>query len=69
MDVVEFAEKFMNVELPEWQKKYLRLLYETGKDAKIYIYMPPHAGRTQALIHINNTKELLSNGTQNDCKQ
>ena len=68
MDVVEFAEKFYGAELPEWQKEYLRLLYETGKDAKVYICMPPHAGRTQALIHINNIKELLSNGTQNDRK-
>ena len=68
MDVVEFAEKFMNVELPDWQKKYLRLLYESGKDAKIYIRMPKDSGRHQALIHINNTKELFSNGTQNDCK-
>lgn len=68
MDVVEFAEKFMNVQLPEWQKKYLRLLYDSGRDAKIHICMPKNAGRHQALIHINDTKELLSDGTTNDCK-
>ena len=68
MDIVEFAEKFMNVQLPEWQKKHLRLLDKSGKDAKVYICMPKNAGRHQALIHINNTKELLSNGTPNDCK-
>ena len=68
MDIVEFAEKFCDVQLPEWQKKYLRLLYETGKDAKIYICMKKNAGSHQALIHINDTKELLSNGTPNDCK-
>lgn len=66
MDVVEFAEKFCRVELPEWQKKHLRLLYESGKDAKIHICMPKNSGRHQALIHITDTKELLLNGPKND---
>lgn len=68
MDVVEFAERFYGADLPEWQKNHIRSLYEMGTDAKIHICMPPHAGRTQALIHVNNIKELLSNGTQNDSK-
>lgn len=68
MDIIEFAEARYRCELPEWQKNYIRMLYEMGKDAKIYICMPPHSGRTQALIHINNVKELLSNGAQNDRK-
>ncbi len=65
MDIVEFAEKFYGAEIPEWQKNHIRTLYEMRTDAKIYICMPPHSGRRQALIHINNVKELLSNGTQN----
>lgn len=68
MDVVEFAEKFYGAELPEWQKNYIRTLHEMCTDAKIYICMPKDLGRHQALIHINNTKELFSNGTQNDSK-
>ena len=69
MDVVEIAEKFYGAELPEWQKRYIRTLYEMRTDAKIYICMPPNAGRHQALIHINNVKELFANGTQNVYKQ
>ena len=68
MDIVEFAETRYGCELPEWQKKHIRMLDEMGKDAKIYIVMPAHAGRTQALIHLDNIKELFANGTQNDCK-
>lgn len=68
MDVVEFAERFYGAELPEWQKEHIRALYKMHMDAKIYICMPKHSGRRQALIHINNIKELLSNGTQNDSK-
>lgn len=68
MDIAEFAEKFMNVKLPEWQKSHIQTLYEMGTDAKIYICMPKNSGRNQAYILIDNVKELLSNGTQNDCK-
>lgn len=68
MDIVEFAEQFYNAELPEWQKEYIRTLNKMRTDAKIYICMPKDSGRHQALIHINNIKELLSNGTQNDSK-
>lgn len=68
MDIVEFAETYYGCELPEWQQKYIRMLYEMGKDAKIYIRIPNRSDRTQVLIHINNIKELFENGTQNDCK-
>ena len=62
MDIAEFAEKFCGVELPEWQKNYIRTLYEMGTDAKIYICMPKNLGRNQAYIHINNIKELIHDG-------
>ena len=49
MDVVEFAEKFMNIELKEWQKEHLRALENlrsegdvrvvTGRKGKVYIYL------------------------------
>ena len=68
MDIVEFAETRYGCRLPEWQQNYIRMLYKMGKDAKIYICMHPHAAQTQAFIHINNIKELLANGTQDDCE-
>ena len=68
MDVVEFAEKYYNVELPDWQKKYLRLLNEMRTPTTIHIVMPKDSGRTQAYIYIDQIKELLSNGAQNDSK-
>ena len=68
MDIVELAEKFAGSELPEWQKRYIRTLDEMGKDARIYIVCPPYAGRTQAYIYLDQMKELLSNGAQNDRK-
>lgn len=67
MDIVEFAEKFMDVELLDWQKKHLRVLDELRKDADIRIAMPRHAGRKQVYVYMNTYKELMSNGTQNDC--
>lgn len=49
MDVVEFAEKFMNIELCEWQKEHLRALENlrskgdirivTGCKGQVYIYL------------------------------
>lgn len=68
MDIVEFAEKFMGVELLEWQKKHLRVLDELRKDADIRIVMPRHAGRKQVYVYMNAYKELISNGTTNDRK-
>ena len=59
MDIVDFAEKFMNVELMEWQKIQLRTLDRLGKDANIRIVMPRHAGRRQAYIYMNQSKELI----------
>lgn len=68
MDIVEFVERFYDTKLPEWQKIHIKTLYEMGTDAKIRICMPKNSGRHQALIHLNNAKELLFNGTQNDSK-
>lgn len=63
MDIVEFAEKFMNVELKDWQKEHLRVLYEKySKNGDIRIVMPKNAGRTQVYIYMDQFKELISNG-------
>ena len=68
VDVVEFAEKFMNVELKDWQKEHLRILDKTRKDARICITMPRHLGRDQAVYIYMNAKELISSGKTNDRK-
>ena len=49
MDIVEFAEKFMDVKIPEYQKEVLRAFDKlrrdgnikvvTGRDGRSYIYL------------------------------
>ena len=67
MDIIEFAEKFMNVELKDWQKEHIRVLYDMRRDSNIRIVMPRHAGEHQVYIYMNQ-KELIPNGAANDCK-
>lgn len=67
MDIVEFAERFFDIELKDWQKDHLRMLDKTRKDAGIRIVMPRHAGGSQMHIYMNQ-KELIANGSQNDSK-
>ena len=62
MDIVEFAEKFMNAELLDWQKEHIRLLYEKYRDDDIRIVMPKNAGRHQIYIYMNQCKELIQHG-------
>lgn len=66
MDIVEFAEKIVGYELPDWQKNYLRVLHEKGKDEKIYICVLQNHGRSQLYTYIKNAKELILNGSTND---
>lgn len=64
MDIVDFLERFADVELLEWQKRYIRSLdkmringslrFITGRRGQMYVYMNP--------------KELILNGPTNDCK-
>ena len=70
MDIVEFAESCMNVNLPEWQKAALRDLYELQErdSKKLYIVMRPFNGRNAFYTYLkqNNlpiTKELSEYGT------
>lgn len=68
MDIVEFAESFMNVELKDWQKEHIRVLYDMRRDSNIRIVMPRHADEHQVYIYMYKNKELIPNGTANDCK-
>lgn len=66
MDIVTFAESFMNVELKDWQKEHIRALYDKySKDGNVRIVMPKNAGRQQVYIYMNS-KELILNDTPND---
>lgn len=60
MDIVEFAEKFMDVELYEWQKEYLRTLDKVYKDRDVRIVVLPRTvGRMYTYFKVN---ELTQNG-------
>jgi hypothetical protein len=60
MDIVEFAEKFMDVELYEWQKEYLRTLDKVYKDRDVRIVVLPRSvGRMYTYFKVN---ELIQNG-------
>ena len=67
MDIVEFTERFFDVELKDWQKEHIRSLDETRRDANVRVIMPKHNGRHQVYIYMNQ-KELIPNGATNDCK-
>jgi hypothetical protein len=69
VDIVEFAEKFMKVELNEWQKRVIRTLDEMGKDAKICCIIPRHMGRDNAVYIYMNAKELIHDGKTDDSKR
>lgn len=69
MDIADFAEKFMDVKLKDWQKNHLRLLYEKYQsDGDIRIVMPKNAGSHQMYIYMNSIKELIPNGSTNNSK-
>lgn len=65
MDIVEFVENVMNIELMEWQKKHIRVLEKMprgarlvmGRNGRIYIYVD------------QPTKELIPYGQTHDHQQ
>ena len=62
MDIVEFAERFMNVKLKDWQKDHIRVLDKLPRGAKIVM-----APRGRVYIYVDKpTKELIPNGAPND---
>ena len=64
MDIVEFAEKFMDVKLKDWQKNHIRILDKLPRGAKILM-----APRGRVYIYVDQPiKELIPNGKTNDCK-
>lgn len=69
VDIAEFVERFMDIELKDWQKEHLRLLDETSRNADIRICMPRHAGRSHQMYIYMNAKELIANGSPNHNQQ
>lgn len=68
MDIVEFAEKCMHMELPEWQRKYLRTMYEVTRDNDVRIVMGK-GGRVYTYVTPKTVKELIQNGATPDSNQ
>ena len=66
MDIVEFAERFFDTEIPEWQKSHIRTLYEMSKDNDIYIVKGRYGFRTY--VTPKTLKELTRNGKTLDSR-
>lgn len=62
MDIVEFVERFFDVELFEWQKEYLRSLDKMRTNGGIRFV----SGRKGQMFVYMNQKELIPNGKTND---
>ena len=60
MDIVEFAERFFDTKIPEWQKNHIRTLYEVSKENDIYIVKGRYGFRTY--VTPKTLKELTQNG-------
>lgn len=61
MDVVEFAEKFMNIELLEYQKQFLRDLENLRSDGDIRI-VTGRKGQNYIYLDRKAQRELIQNG-------
>ena len=61
MDIVEFAEKFMDVQLQEWQKENIRVLEKLPPDTDIRIVMGRH-GKVYTYLSPRTQRELIQHG-------
>ena len=61
MDIVEYAEKFYGMNLPDWQKDHLRRVYELSRDNDIQIIMGRY-GRVYTYLTPKTLKELTQSG-------
>lgn len=58
MDVVEYAEKILGLELLESQKIFIRKIAEEKKP--VYICMPTRMGRKESLCSIELLRDLMN---------
>ena len=66
MDIVEFAEKFMNIELLEYQKQFLRDLENLRSEGDIRICMGKYAG-VYIYLDQKTQRELIQHGSTSHC--
>ena len=74
MDIVEFCEKILDYPLLDYQKEFIRKVYEATKDGKQLVYIP-HRGDDrftlqllQALVIIDFAKERgYLKGDRSEC--
>ena len=64
MDIVEFAENICGVKLNEWQKPYIRFLYDLTRKYDVKVVM----GKNKQVFTYINKKEMPQNGSTNACK-
>ena len=63
VDIVEFCEKVLDDPLLDYQKDFIKAVYEATKDGKQIAYMPPRGGDRftlqllRALVIIDFAKE------------
>ena len=63
MDIIEFCEKVLDYPLLDYQKDFIKAVYEATKDGKQIVYTPPRGGDRfilqllQALVIIDFAKE------------
>ena len=67
MDVVEFAEKFMNIELFECQKQFLRDLENLRSNGDVRICYGRRGG-VYIYLDRKTQKELIQNGQAFNCR-
>lgn len=61
MDIVEFAEKFMGIELFEYQKTFLRAFEKVKSDGKVRI-VTGRDGRSYIYLDDSTRQELIQHG-------
>ena len=61
MDIVEFAEKTMDVKLQEWQKEHLRILEKLPPDTEIRLVIG-RKGQIYTYLSQRSRKGLLHHG-------
>ena len=74
MDIVEFCEKILDYPLLEYQKEFIRKVYEATKDGKQLVYLPNRGGDRftlqllQTLVIIDLAKERgYLKGDRSEC--
>lgn len=62
MDVVEYAEMIFKAKIPDWQKEYLRKLFEVSRTNDIRIVMGRN-GKVYTYLTPKTLKELSNDGS------